>query len=62
LQPWITLGFHLSNPMNMNGCRSPLNQVPDSVHTADQRVGMFSLSLLSWQFKCKNDEFQLPRT
>lgn len=51
LQPWITLGFHLSNPMNVNGCRSPLNWFPDSAHTGDQRVKMFSLSLLFRQFK-----------
>lgn len=51
LQPWVTWGFHLSNPMNVHGCRSPLNQLPNSAHTGDQRVGMFSLSFLCWQFK-----------
>lgn len=61
LQPWITLGFHLSNPMNMNGCRSPLHRFPDSAHTGGQRVGMFSLSLLFWQFKKEDREFQLLR-
>lgn len=45
------LGFHLSNLMNVNGCRLPLNRFPDSAHTGDQRVGTFSLSLLFWQFK-----------
>lgn len=51
LQPWITLGFHVSNPVNINSCRPPLNQVPGSAHTGDERVGMFSLSFLFWQFK-----------
>lgn len=50
-QSSITLGFHSSNPMNMNDCRSGWNCIPDSVHTGDQRVEMFSLSLPFWQFK-----------
>ena len=33
LQPWVTLGFQLSNPMNMNGYRSSLNWLLDFAHT-----------------------------
>lgn len=45
------LGLPSINPTNMNSCRPPLNQGPGSAHIGDQRVGMFSLSLLVWQFK-----------
>lgn len=55
------LGFPSIISQNMNGCRSPLHRFPDSAHTCGQRVGMFSLSLLFWQFKKEDREFQLPR-
>lgn len=51
LPPWVALGFHLSNPMNTNGCRPPLSWFLDSAHPGDQRIGMLSLCLLWWQLK-----------
>lgn len=60
LQPWVTLDFQLSNPVNTNGCRSSLNWVPDSVHTGvlyQMGKNVFSLPSYSGSLKVKESWF-----
>lgn len=53
-----TLGFCLWNPVNMNGCRT-LKLGSGFwillIQVVDQRVRIFSLSLLFWQFQKKEE-------
>lgn len=55
-RPWITLGFHLSNPMDMNGCRSRILLI-----LVIKGQECFLSLYYSGSLKSKNDEFQLPR-